>query len=54
VRNIIEKKGKVKENIFLNPQISQTRLPPARNASQREAGGLQGTSGQVTRIILII
>jgi len=25
----------------------QTRLPPARNASQREAGGLRGTSGQV-------
>jgi len=42
VRNIIEKKGKVKKNIFFNPQISQTRLP------------LQGTSGQVTRIILII
>jgi len=32
----------------------QTRLPPARNASQREAGGLRGTSGQVTQITRII
>jgi len=39
-----------KKVLIFNPKISQTRLPPARNASQREAGGLQGTSGQVIQI----
>jgi len=42
MRNNIENKGKVKGIILFNPQISQTRLL------------LQGTSRQVTRIILII
>ena len=38
---------KLASDLVFDPQ---TRLPRARNASQCEAGGLQGTSGQVTRI----